>query len=389
MGDYPLDVLGGKSPLEVANTPNMDRIAACRIGLTKTIPVNMEPGSDIANLSLLGYDPSLYHTGRGPLEAASMGISLNPTEVAFRMNLVTLDWKSDQEIIMISHSSGDLATNEGAKIVETLKQSISGPDRQIYPGVGYRHLLLWRDGPEKAVTIPPHDVLDQNMVDYLNHASDNPIPKIIKTSWQILQNHPVNLERRRRGLMEANSIWPWGQGKSVALPPFEERFGLKGGVIAAVDLMKGIGICAGFEPIHVEGATGYVDTNYRGKGEAALRILKDLDFVFLHVEAPDEAGHQGDHALKIKAIENFDDKVVGTILEGLKGYDDYRIMVVSDHLTPIPKKTHTHEPTPFAWASKAELASKCSGHIFSERSAAKTGLLIEQGHDLMASFLSG
>ena len=387
MADYPLRELGGKTPLEVAETPHMDRIAACRVGLVKTIPEGMDVGSDVANLSVLGYDPREYHTGRAPLEAASMGVTLRPEQVAFRMNLVTLDVRSGREIIMISHSAGDITTEVSARIVEDLKGEIDLPGIEIYPGVAYRHLLLWENGPENAVTIPPHDVLDQNMAPYLNHASGNPVPELIRRSWGILKYHPLNVERRRAGLCEANSIWLWGQGRAPRLPLFSDKYGLKGGVISAVDLLKGIGVYAGFVPIHVEGATGYLNTNYRGKAEAALKGLTSLDFIFLHVEAPDEAGHHGNYREKIQAIEDFDQKVVGIVGEGLRDLEDYRIMVLSDHLTPIPKRTHTGEPTPFAWASKKEIESVLEGPPFTEASARQSGLIFERGHELIEPFL--
>jgi 2,3-bisphosphoglycerate-independent phosphoglycerate mutase len=388
MADYPLSELGGKTPLEIAHTPNMDRIAACRTGLARTIPEGMAPGSDVANLSLLGYDPLVYHTGRGAFEAASMRIGLKPDDVAFRMNLVTLDRKRDDEILMISHSSGDITTVEAAEIIDTLKKVMVVPGVEIYPGVAYRHLLLWSHGPLEAEAIPPHDVLGRNMAAYLNHKGENPIPRLIRLSWEQLEGHPVNAERRKRGLKEANSIWLWGQGKAPKLPLFNEKFGLGGGVISAVDLIKGIGVYAGFKPIDVEGATGYLDTNYIGKAEEALKGLTDLDFVFLHVEAPDEASHNGLYEEKIKAIENFDEKVVGLLLQGLRRFEDYRVMVVSDHFTPIVKKTHTDEPTPFAWAGKREIESIHKGLGFTEKHAAESGLIFEKGHDLMPAFLA-
>jgi len=386
MADYPLKELGGKTPLEAAETPHMARIAACRVGLVRTIPEGMEPGSDIANLSLLGYDPRKYHTGRAPLEAASMGITLRPNQVAFRMNLVSLNWRGDGEIVMMSHSAGDISTEEAVQIVEDLKKEFQLPGIELYPGVAYRHLLLWENGPENAVTIPPHDVLGQGMAPYLNNSSDNPVPKLIRRSWEILKEHPINVERRRAGLGEANSIWLWGQGKAPKLPLFSDRYSLSGGIISAVDLLKGIGVYAGFVPIHVKGATGYLNTNYQGKAEAALKGLASLDFIFVHVEAPDEASHHGDYKEKIQAIENFDQKVVGIIIEGLKDFEDYRIMVISDHLTPITKRTHTGEPTPFAWASKNEIASVPAGRPFTEPSAKESGLMFESGHELVKAF---
>lgn len=387
MGDYPLEELEGKTPLEVAKTPHMDRIAACKVGLVRTIPEGIEPGSDVANLSLLGYDPRRYHTGRAPLEAASMGIALRAQQVAFRMNLVTLDWRSDKEIVMVSHSAGDISTEESAQIVKDLKEELNLPDVEIYQGVAYRHLLLWENGPEGAVTIPPHDVLDQNMALYLNKSSEDPVPEMIKRSWGILKDHPINVNRRRAGFGEANSIWLWGQGKAPNLPLFSDKYGLTGGVISAVDLLKGIGNYAALTPLHVKGATGYINTNYRGKAEAALKGLASLDFIFLHVEAPDEASHKGNYKEKIQSIENFDQKVVGVIIEGLRQNEDYRIMVVSDHLTPIVKRTHTGEPTPFAWASSKEIESVSEGSPFTEASARESGILFERGHELIESFL--
>jgi 2,3-bisphosphoglycerate-independent phosphoglycerate mutase len=388
MADYPLRDLNGKTPLEAAETPHMDRIAACRIGLVKTIPDGVEPGSDVANLSILGYDPIKYHSGRGPLEAASMGLSLKPNQVVFRMNLVCLDQQSENEIIMVSHSSGDISTEEAAKIVASIERELKSETIAIYPGVAYRHLLVWKDGPEDALTIPPHDVLDQNMTQYLSHASDNPIPGLIRRSWAILKDHPVNRERKRGGLKEANSIWLWGQGRTPKIPKFFDKYDLKGGVISAVDLIKGIGIYAGFTPIHIEGATGFLNTNYRGKAQGALKWLKDLDLIFLHVEAPDEAGHNGNFNEKIEAIENFDQLVVGNVLEGLEKFEDYRIMVISDHFTPISKKTHTNDPTPFAWATKNEMRMITKGPTFTERAAKESGLMFDVGHELMKGFLS-
>ena len=387
MADYAIPELGGRTPLEVARTPNMDRIAACRIGLIRTIPEGMDPGSDVANLSLLGYNPEIYHTGRAPFEAASMGVTLGEHEVAFRMNLVTLDRKLENEILMVSHSSGDITTEEAQEIVGTLKKEMSIPGVEMYPGVAYRHLLVWDHGPAEGETIPPHDVLGQNIAPYLNHTGHNPVPGLIRDSWGYLEEHPVNIERRKRGLREANSIWLWGQGMSLRLPLFNERFGLQGGVISAVDLLKGIGVCAGLKPIEVEGATGYLDTNYRGKAEEALKGLEDLDFFYVHVEAPDEASHNGNIGEKIQAIEAFDEKVVGTILKGMAGFEDYRIMVVSDHFTPISKKTHSSEPAPFAWASRKELESTAEGSGFTEKKAQESGLIFEKGHELISVFL--
>jgi len=387
MADYPLEQLGGKTPLEATPTPNMDRIAACRIGLARTIPPDMEPGSDVANLSLLGYDPRRYYTRRAPFEAASMGVALAADDVAFRMNLVTLEHRSEGEILMISHSSGDIPAQEAARIVEHLQDRLNYPGIRLHRGVGYRHLLVWKEGPEKAPTIPPHDVLGRNMAPYLNDSAGDPVPALIRLTWPLLAGHPVNLGRKQSGAREANSIWLWGQGKAPKLPRFREKYRLTGRVISAVDLIRGIGIYAGFEPIYVEGATGYLDTNYQGKAESALAGLKHADFVFVHVEAPDEAGHAGNVEEKIEAIRRFDQKVVGTVLEGLKHVDDYRVMVASDHLTPIVKRTHTKDPTPFAWAAKEELEARPQGPPFTEAAASKSGRLIDPGHELMDRFI--
>ncbi len=388
MGDYPIEDLGGKTPLEVANTPNMDRIASCRVGLVKTIPDNMSPGSDVANLSILGYDPEKYHNGRASLEAVSMGIRLKSDDIAFRLNLVSLDFKDNGNILMKSHSAGDISTEEAIPIIETLKEKLTYPGISIFSGVAYRHILVWNKGPFDILTIPPHDVIGQNMRDYLEKREYRAITDIIKRSWDILRNHPVNLKRRESGMNQANSIWLWGQGRAPRLPKFYDLYGLHGGTISAVDLIKGIGISAGLRPIHVEGATGYIDTNYKGKAEAALKSLDELDFIFLHVEAPDEAGHSGELELKITAIERFDREVVGTVLEGLEKFEDYRIMVISDHLTPLSLKTHTDELTPFAWATSAALKKNRRTSRFSEDSAKKSGIIHDPGHTLIRSFLT-
>jgi len=387
MADYPLAELGGKTPLEVAHTPNMDRIAACRIGLVNTIPQGMDPGSDVANLSLLGYDPSIYNTGRAPFEAASMGIDLKKDEVAFRMNLVTLDRRSEKEIVMVSNSSGEITTEESRPIIAKLQKELAAPGIDIYQGIAYRHLLVWEKGPVDAQTIPPHDVQDQNMAAYLDPARKDPIVDVVRHSWKWMKDHPVNLERKRKGLHPANSVWLWGQGKALKLPLFNNKFGLQGGVISAVDLLRGIGVYAGLKPIEVEGATGYLDTNYSGKAEDALEALNNLDFMFVHVEAPDEASHSGNIEDKIEAIEAFDKKVVGAVLKGLEQFNDYRIMVASDHFTPISIKTHASDPAPFAWASREELASGKKGLRFTEEFAKKSGFGFKKGHDLMPAFL--
>lgn len=390
MADYPIAELGGKTPLEAARTPNMDRIASFRIGLVRTIPEGMQPGSDVANLSLLGYRPAECVTGRGPLEAASMGVRLGPEDVAFRMNVVCLDFRPSGEIIMVSHSSGDISTPEGRELVAALKSALSRDGLSMYPGVAYRHLLVWRDGPAEAETIPPHDVLGRDMRDYLDPGRGDPVAQFIRSSWQVLRDHPVNVQRRLKGGKEANSAWLWGQGRAPRMASLKERFGISGGVISAVDLLKGIGVYAGLRPIYVEGATGYLDTNYLGKGRAAVEALREMDFVFVHVEAPDEASHSGSLQEKIRAIENFDSMVVGTVLEGVMDIPDCRVLVVSDHLTPLVKRTHSPEPTPFAWASSEELRRRQAPERgFCEKTALGSGLFFEDQERFISSFLKG
>ncbi len=390
MGDYPLEELGDRTPLEAAETPNMDRVAACGMGRVRTIPEGMSPGSDVANLSLMGYDPRRFLTGRSPLEAASMGVALAPDEVAFRMNLVTLERRSGGEAVITTHSAGDITTEEGRALVEALRGELEDDGIALHAGVAFRHLLVWRDGPQDAQTIPPHDVLEQDMASYLATADRDPVVDLIRRSWGLLESHPVNEARRRKGLSPATSIWLWGQGRPPAMPSFESRYGLRGGVISAVDLIKGMGIYAGFRPIPVEGATGFLDTNYEGKVREALRGLESEDLIFLHVEAPDEAGHSGHAGTKVTAIERFDARIVGPMLDGLEALGvDYRVLVVSDHYTPIVRRTHTPEPAPFAWARKRELSEPHPGRAFTEAEAERSGLLVDPGHGIMEAFAGG
>jgi len=388
MADYPLETLKGLTPLEFAHTPHMDRVASCGMGRVRTIPEGMEPGSDVANLSLMGYDPRVYHTGRSPLEAASMGVDLKDGEVAFRMNLVTLEHRAGGEIVITTHSSGDLSTEEGRALVASLKPVLENEAVTIHPGVAYRHLLVWSGGPEGAPTIPPHDVLEQDMAPYLATGDTDPVVRLIRRSWQVLADHPVNVERRKKGLSPATSIWPWGQGRPPAMPSFRSLHGLEGGVISAVDLIKGIGVYAGFHPIPVEGATGFLDTNYEGKVAGALEALESCDLVFVHVEAPDEAGHSGIVEDKVKAVELFDARIVGPVLAGLEASGwDYRVLVVSDHYTPIVRRTHTPEPAPFAWAWRRELAVASNTGRFTEKESMRSDLCLEEGFRIVEAFL--
>jgi 2,3-bisphosphoglycerate-independent phosphoglycerate mutase len=390
MGDYPLEELDGQTPLEAARTPRMDQLAARGIlGWVQTVPPGCEPGSDIANLSLMGYDPLKYHTGRAPLEAASLGIRLKDREVAFRCNLVHLEHRSADSVFMGSYSAGHISSEEGRTLIEALNEGLKGPSLTFYPGVSYRHLLVWDGGDPLVKTRPPHDLTGQEVTDYLfDQGALAPVVELMRRSWPILEGHPVNRERIGQGKLPADSIWLWGQGKQPTMPPFLEQYGRKGGIISAVDLLRGIGTCLGWEVLPVPGITGYVDTNYRGKAEKALEALHDLDLVFVHVEAPDESSHEGSLENKIKAIEDFDREIVGRVWEGLKAFEDYALMVVTDHFTPVSRMTHTREPVPMAVFRSTDPARNPRVRGFSERSAIEGDVGFPKGDELMSWFLS-
>ena len=389
MGDYPLEELNGKTPLEVAKTPNMDRIASVRCGLVHTIPEGMHPGSDIAIMSILGYDPKVYHNGRAPLEALSQGIILNENDTVFRMNLVSLSHRSSSEIVMMSHSAGDISNEEAYPLIEALREDIHNDSISIFKGVAYRHILIWNNIREIPKTIPPHDLLGKDVSSYLKNIRETEVGELIWNSWKILNNHPVNISRRNKGLLEANSIWLWGEGRRPNMPTLRDRYGIGGVVISAVDLVKGLGIAAGLTPIHVRGATGYIDTNYRGKVSALFENIERNDLLILHLEAPDEAGHAGDPALKIDAIERFDRFIVGPVLEGLiDKVEDFSIMIISDHLTPISLRTHSSDPTPFAFARKRELLETKKRIKFCESNCKNRGSLLKDPKELFYEFLN-
>ncbi len=388
MADYPLPELDGKTPLHVAHTPHMDRIAAeGTLGLIDTIPAGFTPGSDVANLSVLGYDPRVYHTGRAPLEAASMEITLADDDVAFRCNLVTFASAAD-ETVMEDFTSGHISSEEARLIIEDLNAQLGSPVIEFYPGVGYRHLMVYKGGPVLLETTPPHDITGQPITGQLPKGEGSEeIRRLMERSRDILRNHPVNRERRAQGKKTADSIWLWGEGRAPAMEPMTARYGIRGGIISAVDLLKGIGVYAGLEVLPVEGATGYTDTNYRGKAERALEYLKDGDFVFLHVEAPDEMGHEGNIEGKIKAIEDFDREVVETVLAGIGALGDFRVMVLSDHPTPIELKTHSADPSPFAVLSSVDGENSGKGGPYDESFAHDTGIVVSPGHLLMNYFI--
>jgi 2,3-bisphosphoglycerate-independent phosphoglycerate mutase len=389
MADRPIEKLGGKTPLMVARTPNMDALAQQgEIGLAHTIPSGMPKGSEIANLSIFGYDPRQYYTGRGPLEAASIGVKLAPDDCAFRLNLVNLEAVGGS-VIMGDYSAGHITTEEGGSLVRDLDKEFGNAVFRFYPGVSYRHLLVWKGKGEGIKTTPPHDITEQAIGAYLP-AGDGAqeLIKLMTDTQTFLHAHPINQRRRQAGQREANSTWPWGQGRAPQMPTLTERFGLKGSVISAVDLIKGIGIYAGLTVIDVPGATGYLDTNYQGKAEYALQALAKDDFVYLHVEAPDEASHNGDLEAKIAAIEAFDKLVVGTIVKGMAAQDPYRILILPDHPTPIALKTHADDPVPFVlYDSKAKRGSGAAG--FDEAEAAKSGIVMADGHRLIEQLIGG
>jgi len=392
MADEPVQELGGKTPLEYASTPNIDKIARKGIiGKIKTVPTGFPPGSDVAILSLMGYSPESYYTGRAPLEAASMGIPLDTEDVAFRCNLVTLEVLGP-DIYMRDFTAGHISSEEAKELIEGLNEYLQDEGVTFYPGVSYRHLMIWKNGKAEASLTPPHDIVGQSIGDYL---PQGPIAQKLMawttTAQLYLKTHPINQRRMEEGKNPANSIWLWGQGKKPALPSFEEKFGLRGGVVSAVDLVKGIGVLSGLKAPFVEGATGYLDTNYEGKVDTALEILREDDFVFLHVEAPDEAGHSGIVEDKIKAIEDFDRRIVGPIFEALKQSIPFRLLILPDHPTPLSKRTHTSDPVPFlAFDSEGGLFGLSTQNLpFSEDGARKSALKIEKGHTLMKAWLEG
>lgn len=391
MADRPLEELGGLTPLKKASTPNMDRLAQTGIiGRVRTVPRGFHPGSDVANLSILGYDPAKYYTGRAPLEAASIGVQLNDNDVAYRCNLVTLKFSKDRtRAVMDDYSSGHITTEEAGDLIDALRNELDNEDITLYKGVGYRHLMVWRNGSHSAECVPPHDILEKEITDYLPVGEgDNVLRGLMRWSVDILENHPVNKKRVSSGRKAANSIWLWGQGKRPTLPTYQEKYGLKGALVSAVDLTKGLGIYAGFNILNVPGATGWLDTNYEGKTEYALNALKDADFVYIHVEAPDEAGHSGNYKDKIRAIEDFDALVVGPVMRGLKeNFKDYRVLLMPDHATPVKVRTHTDEPVPFVLFDSRNIKNN-EGAVYDESIAERQDIMvIEEGCRLMDYFI--
>ncbi|HHX73820.1 MAG TPA: cofactor-independent phosphoglycerate mutase, partial [Firmicutes bacterium] len=391
MADYPLPELGGKTPLAAAKKPCMDELAAQgMMGMVKTVPDGMPAGSDTANLSVLGYDPQKYYSGRSPFEAVSMGIALTAKDLTFRCNFVTLSEADDYTArVMLDHSAGEITSGEAHELLAAIKDRLGSKELAFYPGVSYRHLLVWTKGPADWELTPPHDILGRAIGPYLPagpHAA--PILAMMKESTALLADHPVNRRRRQRGLNPANAIWIWGEGRKPALLPFREKYGLRGGVISAVDLIKGIGLCAGLEVIPVAGATGDLDTNFEGKAQAALTALKQgMDFVYIHLEAPDECGHRQELDNKITAIEYIDRRVLRPVIEGLEAAAaPYRLLLLPDHATPLSLRTHTADPVPFLLYDSTRKAHR-DGTTFTEAQASATGLFVAEGHRLMDIFL--
>ncbi|MDW5551956.1 cofactor-independent phosphoglycerate mutase [Methanosarcina sp.] len=381
MADYPIEKLGGKTILQAARTPAMDYIAAHgNTGLAKTIPDGLPAGSDVANMSILGYDPAVYYSGRAPLEAASMGVALASDDVAFRCNLVTIEQGRIKD-----YSAGHISSEEAEIFIETLDTELGNEELRFYPGISYRHLLVARNnlGVETDCT-PPHDITGKKIEEYLPGGKDGEFfSDMIKKSMIILELHPVNLKRIEEGKNPANSIWVWGQGYAPKFTPFQELYGKAGAVISAVDLLKGIGIYAGLDVIEVPGATGYLDTNYEGKANAAIEALKTRDLVFVHVEAPDEAGHEGSIDKKLRAVEDFDSRIVAPILKHAKASDEpFTILVLPDHPTPISLKTHVPDPIPFA-VYRTDKTDSDGAETFDEKSVKKGSFGLVKASDLV------
>ena len=391
MSDWPINEIGGRTPLEVAYKPNMDKLIKSGIaGQAHTIPEGMPAGSDVANLSVFGFSPKTYYTGRSPLEAISMGLKLTSDDTALRCNLVTL---SNEDIYenrsMVDYSAGEITTEESTVLMKAVAEGLNREGISFYPGISYRHCLIWKNGPIDIKLTPPHDISGKKIIEYLPKGPGCEIAlELMNKSTEILKNHPVNKKRMERGLNPANSIWLWGQGKKPEVPLFIEKYGLCGSVISAVDLIKGIGIASGMKSVNVEGATGNIKTNFKGKAEAALKELQEgRDLVYIHIEAPDECGHQGQLKEKIHAIELIDKEVLGRLLKGLEGMGEYRLIVLPDHPTPIAIKTHCDDPVPFFIYDSRNPDVVNPEAVYTEAFTKSTGLVIHEGHTLMDRFL--
>ncbi len=390
MADYPVPALNGKTPMECAKKPILDNLARHgEIGLVKTVAEGLKPGSDIANMSVLGYNPKECYTGRSPLEAVSIGVDMKSTDIIFRTNLVTLsDEESYEDKTMVDYSAGDISTAEAAEIIKSVEEHFGNEKFAFYSGVAYRHCLVWSNGTlDLGKMTPPHDISGKVIGEYLSKSENaKELIAMMKESYNFLMEHPVNKERIARGERPANSIWLWGEGTKPALPNFKAKYGVDGSIISAVDLLKGIAKCAGMGSPDVEGATGYIDTNFEGKADCAIEEVKTKDFGYIHIEAPDECGHRNEPENKVKAIEMIDEKVLKKVVSALNEYDDYKILVLPDHPTPIVTMTHAGDAVPYMIYQKSK--DNDNGiEAFTEATAKATDNYIDVGYTLMDKFI--
>ena len=390
MADEPIAALGNRTPLEVAATPMMDMLApVSEIGLAKTIPQGMKPGSDTANLAVLGYDPKVYYSGRSPLEALSIGVPMKDTDIAVRCNIVTVsdDNLPYEEKTMIDHSSSEISTEDAAILLEAVRKEFQNETYQFYTGTSYRHCLIINHGSVMELS-QPHDILERVIGEYL--PTDQMLYDMMKRSYDILNNHPLNVERAKQGLNKANSLWFWGAGTKPLLTSFEDKTGKRGAMISAVDLLKGIAVGAGMKVVQVEGADGTLHTNYEGKAKAAVDVLlkEGYDFVYVHVEAPDEMGHQGSIDRKVKAIEYLDEKVIRSVKKAMDASgEDYRMLILPDHPTPIACRTHTSDPIPYLLYDSTDTGIKTEDAQYNEKQAVASGILVTEGYRLIEKLL--
>lgn len=390
MADFPVEALGGKTPLEAADTPCMDRLAKdSEVGLVKTVMDGMKPGSDVANLSVLGYDPKIYYTGRSPLEAGSIGIDMKDTDVSLRCNLVTLsDEPEYEDKTIIDYCAGDISTADAKILVDYLAEKLNNDEFKLYSGVSYRHCLIWNNGTmDIAPLTPPHDITGKPIKEYVpKNPNAKKLYELMKKSYELLKDHPLNKERIAKGLRPANSMWLWGEGKRANLDDFKEKYGVKGSMISAVDLLKGIGKFSNMNVVSVEGATGYIDTNFEGKAEAAIKEFENgQDFVYIHVEAPDECGHRNEMENKVKAISLIDHLILSPVVDALEKMGDFKVLVTPDHPTPLSLRTHTNDPVPYMiYDSRVK---KNGPDSYNEKTAKETGIYVSEGYSLMKNFL--
>lgn len=390
MADYPVPALGGKTPMMVAKKPHIDALAAkAEVGLVRTVAPGLKPGSDVANMSVLGFDPHRFYTGRSPLEAASIGIDMKDSDVSLRTNLVTLSDKGEPfaDKVIEDYCADDISTGEARQLIEAVQAAFGGGEYDFYTGVSYRHCLIWHGGTtELGNMTPPHDITGKVIGPHLSTAETaRPLLEMMEKSFDLLKDHPVNKARVAAGRRPANCIWLWGEGKRPALRPFEALYGIKGGMVSAVDLLKGIANCAGMEVAEVPGATGYIDTDFEGKAKAALDLLTRNDLVYVHFEAPDECGHRNEPENKVKAIEMIDSRVLPILEEGLEQYEDYKILLLPDHPTPIVTRIHASDPVPYLLYQKS--APKTGVDTINEETAKATGIYMENGPAMMPHFL--